>query len=138
MPRFLRPPLRQAKPAFISCPRNKLAFSNKIRNSGQCLGPPAGLAHDPRPASLASVTKLRDHAPSKHAKGKGERTSCERAPELVARVTMMNADFISCSTGVMMTDGNDRREKHVTSSGYTLQCVIRFFVHVIKPRFKAR
>src|SRR5262249_12058471 len=117
---IMEPDSRQAKPPFISCPGNRLAFSNNIRNSRQRLSPPAGLAHDPRTPPFACITKLRENAPGKHGKVKRERTSHPSDPELVARMTIMNAKMIARPTGVMMTNGDDRREKHVISSGYTL------------------
>jgi hypothetical protein len=52
-------------------------------------------------------------------------------------MTMMNANFIARVPRVMVTDGNHEREKHVISRRNTLQPIIRFFVHVVKTRFKA-
>jgi len=51
---------------------------------------------------------------------------------------MMNADFITRLPGVMVTYGDQRRKKHVITGGYTLQSIVGFFIHVEKPRLKAR
>src|SRR5512147_2556361 len=82
---------RQCKPAFVSCPGDRPALSEAVRNSGQSLTPPDGLANDPRPASVAGVPKLRENAPENHAKRERKGAPHQSAPVLVARMTMMNA-----------------------------------------------
>src|SRR5262249_52341127 len=109
-----------------------------MRNASDSLAPPEGLPNDPGPASLAGVAKLRKNAPHKHARRKGQRTSHQSAPKLVARMTMMNTNFISGLPGVMVTDRNNWREKHVVACRHTLQAIVRFFVHMVKSGFKAR
>src|SRR6266436_4962420 len=49
---------------------------------------------------------------------------------------MMNAHLIACLAGVMVTNGDNRREKHVITRSHTLQGVVRFFIHVEESRLK--
>src|SRR5262249_38650786 len=105
-------------------------------NTRQGFTPPNGLANDPRPASLARIAKLGENAPCKHCKGEGERAPHQRAPVLVPCVSVMNANFISCLSRVVMADGNNRREKHLVASGRALQGIVRFFVHMIESSVK--
>src|SRR5262245_54246994 len=129
--------LRQTKPAFVACPQNRPSFPKTIRNTGQGFTPPDGLANYPRPPSPARVPKLRDNTPRSHRNCKGQRTSYQGAPELVTRMTMVNADLISRLTAVMMADGNRWREEDVMPRRNTLQPVVRFFIHVVETRFKS-
>ena len=64
---------------------------------------------------------------------KGERASHHSAPQFVARVTMMNAHLIAPLPGVMVTNRDHRRKKHIITRRYTLQSVVGFFIHVEKP-----
>ena len=102
--------LRQAKPTFVTCPRNRPSFPNTIRNTDQGFTPPGGLANHPRPPSLTRVAKLRKNAPRNHPNCKGQRAPYQSAPELVPCMTMMNTNLISRLPGVMVTDRNNRRE----------------------------
>src|SRR6266513_4790986 len=53
-------------------------------------------------------------------------------------MTMMNAHLIACLAGVMVTNGDKRREKHVITRRHTLQGVVRLFIHVEESRLKPR
>ena len=44
--------------------------------------------------------------------------------------------FAERFAGVMMTDRDDRREKHVITPRHTLQGIVRLFVHVEESRLK--
>ena len=50
----------------------------------------------------------------------------------------MSVGFIPCLAGVMVTDGDNRREEHVITRRHTLQAVVRLFIHVEKSRLKPR
>src|SRR5215475_3806509 len=129
--------LRQAKPAYVLSPRNRPTLSKAIGKPSQGLGPPDGLANHPRPPSATRITKLRKNTPRNYSNCKGQRTTYQRAPELVPGMTMMNVNLITRLPGIMVTDGNNRREEHVVIGCYTLKAVVRFFVHVEESRFKA-
>src|SRR5437764_14301877 len=96
-----------------------------MRKSRHGLSPPPWLANDPRPAALACITKLRENAPGKHGKDRRERAPHQSAPELVAPVTMMNAELITGATSVMMSDRDDRRERHAICISRTVPRVNR-------------
>src|SRR5947207_13225473 len=78
------------------------------------------------------MPKPREHTPGKEAKSKGERTPHQSAPELIARMAVMNADFIASLPRVMMTNCDNWRKKHVIARRHTLQSVVRLLVHVEK------
>src|SRR6516164_11494119 len=128
--------LRQTKPAFIACPPNRSSFPDAMRNTGQGLPPPDGLTNYPRPPSLIRVAELRNNTPCNDPNCEGQRTSDQSAPELVACVAMMNPNLISRMPGIMVPDRNDGRETDIVTRRHTLQAVIRFFIHVVKARFK--
>ena len=73
-----------------------------------------------------------ENVPASYSDCERKRTSHYRAPQFVARVTMMNANFIARLPGVMVTDGDHGREEHLIICRYTLQGVVRFFIHVEK------
>src|SRR5262249_15430979 len=50
---------------------------------------------------------------------------------------MMNADLIACARGIVVTNRDDWREKHVITSGHTLQSIVRLFIGVKEMRLKA-
>src|SRR5207244_9817345 len=127
---------RQREPAFVTSPRNRRALSKTRRHSSQRLTPPGGLPNYPGPASLTGITKLGENAPGKNGQCKRKRTSHHRAPQFVAGMTMMNAHLIACLAGVMVTNGDNRREKHVITHRHTLQGVVRLFIHVEESRLK--
>jgi hypothetical protein len=51
-------------------------------------------------------------------------------------MALMDANLIARLPGVMMANSDNRRKKHVTARRYALQAVVRFFIHVVKARFK--
>ena len=46
--------------------------------------------------------------------------------------------FAANLAGVLVTDGDDGRKKHLVTGRNTLKRVVRLFIHVKKMRFKAR
>jgi hypothetical protein len=50
---------------------------------------------------------------------------------------MMDAHLIARLSGVMVTNGDNWREKHVITRRHTLESVVGFFIHVEKPWLKA-
>src|SRR5207253_1946108 len=128
----------QAKPAFVTRPRNRSALSKTIRNPSKRASPPQRFLDYPRPAAFTRITKLRENAPGSYSDCKWERTSHYRAPEFVASVTLMNANLIACMTRIMVTDGDHWRKKHIISRCHTLKRVVRLLIHVKETGFKAR
>src|SRR5207237_4358836 len=102
---------------------------NKTRNDPHRRTPPAGLPKDPRPAPPARVAKLRENAPGSDSHCERKRTSPKSAPQFVARVTMMNANFIARLPGVMVTNRDHRRKEHIITGRYTWQSVAWFSIH---------
>src|SRR5439155_26438328 len=100
--------LRQAKPAFVTRPRNRAALSQTIRNSRQGLRPPHRFANYPRPPSPGRVTELGKHTPSSHSDSKWKRTPEQRTPQFIAGVAMMIPQFAAHLLGVVVTDGDNR------------------------------
>src|SRR5205814_10150093 len=107
--------LRQTKPAFVACPRNRSSFPNAIRNTSQGFTPPDGLANHPRPPSATGVAELRKNTPRNYGNCKRQRAPHQSAPEFVPCMTMMNLNLISRTPGVMMADCDDRGEKHIVT-----------------------
>src|SRR5205823_8600533 len=130
--------LRQAKPAFVTPPRNRAALSQTIRNSRQRLPPPGWLSNRPAKPSLACILKLRESAVKRHTWRIQKWAPQKHAPEFVPSMTMMIRHFAANSAGVVMTNCHDWREKHVVSSSYALQRVVRLLVHVEEFRLKSR
>jgi hypothetical protein len=50
---------------------------------------------------------------------------------------MMDADFIACLRGIVVADRDNRRKQHVITRRHTLQGVVRLFIRVKEPWFKA-
>ena len=50
---------------------------------------------------------------------------------------MMIPHFAANLAGVLVTDGDDGRKKHLVTRRNTLERVVRLFIHVEKTGFKA-
>jgi hypothetical protein len=53
-------------------------------------------------------------------------------------MTMVIPYFAANLAGVVVADGDDRREKHLVTRRHTLKRVVWLFIHVKKTGFKAR
>src|SRR5204862_7852778 len=117
----------------VVAPVNRTELWSGVRYTHQCCPPPNRFANHRRQAALAGITKLRENAPASNSDCKRERTSQYGAPQFVARVMMVNPDFIASFSRVVMTNRDQGREKDIVTRRYTLQSVIRLFIRVNEP-----
>jgi hypothetical protein len=52
-------------------------------------------------------------------------------------MTMVVPNFAANLAGVVVTDGDDGRKKHLVTRRHTLKRVVRLFIHMEKTGFKA-
>ena len=109
-----------------------------VRNPSHGLPPPGRLSNHPAKPSPARIPKLRQRAVKRHAWRVRKRAPQKHAPEFVPSMTMVVPYFVPNLAGVVVTDGDDGRKKHVVTRRHTLKRVVRLFIHVKKTGFKAR
>ena len=112
-------------------------MTETVCNPAQAGPPPEGFAHNPAQTFTIGVSKLSPHAEKRDRKNIREWAADEYAPELVPGVEMVSPYWITMDLSLVVPNGQAWLKSYHIAKCITLQCIVRFFVHVPEELWKA-